>query len=413
MPPIRGTNVPIVHPIDENTRYKHPPPPYADVLPAHEFSALMIAPRGSGKSTLILNFITDFYKHYFHIVRIFSPTSAGDIKFEKAQQVRGVLAQNPHKHLLENKGAAHGKGSDSDSDSDEAEPDEKTHGVRQGAGRQGPIDPALFEQSFQSLFGGPVFRRTVQVGDRGEYGGGSVNFKGTAGPPPQASGSQSKKDKKWTGKLNKKHMYSDYDPDLLDSIMNETMANIRKYKKAHKDKTYADRQLLVFDDLVGSNLFTSKRHDPFRRLITTMRHFSTSVLLVSQGYKEIPKTARINTNLVILFEINNAAELECVYEENTCGLPKDEWLSVYRECTVEPFSFLTINYSKPKGHRLWLRFEQDLNIMPNQGVADTGQQLRQKASPNAPGHIDGTKNANDPMHVDHASDSDEEHKKHH
>lgn len=88
MPPVRGTTLPIVRPIDENSKYKHPPPPYADVLPAHEFSALMIAPRGSGKSTLILNMILDFYKNYFHTIRIFSPTSAGDIKVSCMRTLR-------------------------------------------------------------------------------------------------------------------------------------------------------------------------------------------------------------------------------------------------------------------------------------------------------------------------------------
>lgn len=302
--------------------------------------------------------------------------------------MRGVLAKNPHKHLLEGSAGGKDEKGDSDSDSDDDSDDDARakaqSGVRQNP-HAGPMDPVMFERSFQSLFGGPVDRRTTMVGDKGQGGGGSVHYKGENNGPAGKSG---KDGKKWTGKLKKKHMYSDYDPDLLDAIMNETMDTIRKYKKVHKDKTYADRQLLVFDDLVGSSLFTSKRHDPFRRLITTMRHYSTSVLLVSQGYKEIPKTARINTNLVVLFEINNAAELEAIYEENTCGMPKDTWLQVYRDCTAEPFSFMTINYSKPKGHRVWLRFEQDLNIMPQHGIADTGQQLRQKASPSAPGNLE-------------------------
>ena len=48
----------------------------------------MIAPRGSGKSTLILNMILDFYKNYFHTIRIFSPTSAGDIKVSCMRTLR-------------------------------------------------------------------------------------------------------------------------------------------------------------------------------------------------------------------------------------------------------------------------------------------------------------------------------------
>lgn len=63
--------------IDEPIGSQHPEPDY-DMLPRHEFSALMIAPRGSGKTTLMLNLITKFFKGYFHRIIVFSPTMHGD-----------------------------------------------------------------------------------------------------------------------------------------------------------------------------------------------------------------------------------------------------------------------------------------------------------------------------------------------
>ncbi len=109
-----------------------------------------------------------------------------------------------------------------------------------------------------------------------------------------------------------------------------------------------------------------------------MRHYSTSVVMVSQSYKSVPKVVRVNASVLILFAIANHAELESLYEENSAGLTKDTWLEIYKECTAEPFSFMTINYMRPRGHRVFLRFEQE--IATPEETADTGEILRRKGA---------------------------------
>lgn len=59
---------------------KHPSP-LNDVLPTHEFTMGIIAPKGSGKTTVIANLL-NFYKGYFHTILIFSPTVASDEKWD-------------------------------------------------------------------------------------------------------------------------------------------------------------------------------------------------------------------------------------------------------------------------------------------------------------------------------------------
>jgi hypothetical protein len=142
------------------------------------------------------------------------------------------------------------------------------------------------------------------------------------------------------------------------------MTKIDSYRKKGYTKHFADRQLIIFDDLVGSTLFSAKRTNPFRILNTTLRHYSTSVMMVSQGYKEIPKTARVNSTCVILFRIANDAELKSIYEENSVGLTDQEWRRVYDYCTREPFSFMLINYSKPETERVWKNFDEMVPIQP-------------------------------------------------
>jgi hypothetical protein len=133
---------------------------------------------------------------------------------------------------------------------------------------------------------------------------------------------------------------------------------LRRFRAKGFTKHHSDRTLLVYDDLVGSNLFSAKKENPFKRLNTTQRHYSISTMMVSQGYKEIPKTVRTNASCLVLFEINNEAEVEVIYEENSAGYSKLDWYRMYRECTSEPFGFMVLNYQKPKGQRVWKGFER-------------------------------------------------------
>ena len=66
----------LVKPIPVPTSSKHPPPPN-DILPYHEFSMGIIAPKGSGKTTVIANLL-HFYRGYFHTILVFSPTVASE-----------------------------------------------------------------------------------------------------------------------------------------------------------------------------------------------------------------------------------------------------------------------------------------------------------------------------------------------
>ena len=53
-------DVPVVKPIPVPASFKHPPPEF-DVLPTHEFTMGLIAPKGAGKTTVICNLL-HFYK---------------------------------------------------------------------------------------------------------------------------------------------------------------------------------------------------------------------------------------------------------------------------------------------------------------------------------------------------------------
>lgn len=154
--------------------------------------------------------------------------------------------------------------------------------------------------------------------------------------------------------------FSDYDADTLQTVMDEQMAIVKLLKKHGQSKHMANRLLVIFDDLVGSTLFSNARGNPFKMLNTNHRHYSASLLMVSQAYKEIPKTVRTNFSCLVVFEIPSEKEIEVIFEENSLYMKRDEWMEMYEHAVQGDHDFLFINYQKSKRLRAMKNFEKIL-----------------------------------------------------
>lgn len=286
----------VVKPIPVPSAYKHPPPLH-DVLPHHEFTLGLIAPKGAGKTTTIINLLK-FYKGYFHTILIFSPTIESDEKWDWAKDQVLLSENKPLKEWIKKMA-------------------EQAHDENKVV--QGPkIDTALE---------------------------GLVN-----------------KSDDFSGKIPEEHFFTKYDDETFSDIMEEQLSVIKLLKKFDQPKYLANRILIIFDDLVGSSLFSGAKQSYFKGVNTRHRHYSASFIMVSQGYKEIPKTIRTNWTALIVFEIGNEKEVEVIYEEWPMGLKRDDWMELYKYATSGDHSFLYINFQKPKRLRMMKNFEQYLFV---------------------------------------------------
>lgn len=286
IPEIKEVPVPNIH---------HPPINY-DMLPQHEFTMGLIAPKGSGKTTTMINLI-ELYHGYFHTIIIFSPTVASDEKWDYIKKKKGLLCQNKELQnwvdtIIERKKSAR------------------------------LVDNPLVKSEFDGLYE--------------EY---NPDFDGII---PEDS------------------FYEDYDEDTLRSIYTKQMTLVKLLKKHGKTKHLANRLLIIFDDMVGSQLFSNSRSNIFKGFNTRHRHYSTSAMMVTQAYKEIPKTIRINYTCIILFEICNDKELETIHEEFPMGcINKDRWLEMYNYATKNPYSFMYYNMQpKERNKRVMKNFTE-------------------------------------------------------
>ena len=269
----------------------HPPPP-SEILPRHEFSMGLIAPKGSGKTTVICNLLK-FYKGYFNTILVFSPTVASDEKWDYVKSLDLLCDNKPLRQWLKQL------------------QEQKEEGVQRG-----------------------VVSRPKEIG--------------LSVPPMEDF------------RIPEECFFSDYDADTLKQIMDEQMTIVKLLKKHNKSKHLANRVLIIFDDLVGSSLFGNQRSNPFKMLNTNHRHYSASLLMVSQAYKEIPKTVRTNFSCLIVFEIPNEKEIEVVFEENSLYMKRNQWMEMYEYATEGDHDFLFINYQKPKRLRAMKNFQKVL-----------------------------------------------------
>jgi hypothetical protein len=160
------------------------------------------------------------------------------------------------------------------------------------------------------------------------------------------------------GKIPAECFFHEFDPASLDELIGEQQRMIDKLQENKAPKHVAHRMLWIFDDMVVSGLFSNARQNTFKKLNTNHRHLSSSILEVSQAYKEIPKTVRCNFTCLILFEIYNDKELECIYEEYPMGLSKNSWYEAFKYCTSDPFSFMYYNIMRPKDYRVMKNFDE-------------------------------------------------------
>lgn len=144
--------------------------------------------------------------------------------------------------------------------------------------------------------------------------------------------------------ISEDNIYTEYSDSVLKDIVDKQDNFIKQYSKEK-----ANDILIIFDDCVGSGLFSSRY---FLKLNTIMRHFKISIIMISQVYKVIAKSIRTNLSNLLLFDINNSKELEVIYEENEAGLSKNDWMRVYRAITKNDYSFMFLNFQNKKGFQI-------------------------------------------------------------
>ena len=94
------------------------------------------------------------------------------------------------------------------------------------------------------------------------------------------------------------------------------------------------------------------------------RKLNISLVFITQSYFSVPKDIRLNSTHYLIMKINNKRELQNIainYSPDIDFISQDfyqDFIKIYRECTKEPYNFLTIDTILPATDSL--RFRKNL-----------------------------------------------------
>ena len=112
--------------------------------------------------------------------------------------------------------------------------------------------------------------------------------------------------------------------------------------------------LIVFDDIIADKKFQAIIKDLFIRC----RKLNISFAFITQSYFSVPKDVRLNSIHYLIMKINHKIELQNIAINYFADIDYQDFIKIYRECTKEPYNFLTIDTTLPASDPL--RFRKNL-----------------------------------------------------
>ena len=137
------------------------------------------------------------------------------------------------------------------------------------------------------------------------------------------------------------------------NTMDDVYENINDYNPIRKRK-----KLIVFDDMIADIMGNKKFQAIIKELFIRCRKLNISLVFITQSYFSVPKDVRLNTTHYFIMKINNKRELQNIATDHSADIDYQDFKKIYRECTKEPYNFLTIDTALPAGDLL--RFRKNL-----------------------------------------------------
>ena len=145
------------------------------------------------------------------------------------------------------------------------------------------------------------------------------------------------------------------DPKAFIECLNtmDIYENIDDYNPNRRRKI-----LIVFDDMIADIMTNKKFQSIIKELFIRCRKLNISLVFITQSYFSVPKDVRLNSTHYLIMKINNKKELQNIAINHSANIDYKDFMKIYRECTKEPYNFLTIDTTLPSSNPL--RFRKNL-----------------------------------------------------
>ena len=112
---------------------------------------------------------------------------------------------------------------------------------------------------------------------------------------------------------------------------------------------------IVLDDLIADIMTNKKFQAILKELFIRCKKLNISLVFITHSYFSVSKEVRLNSTHYLIMEIYNKRELQNIATNHSGDVDYKDFMNVYRKCTSEPYSFLTIDTTLPANNYLKIR----------------------------------------------------------
>ena len=113
-------------------------------------------------------------------------------------------------------------------------------------------------------------------------------------------------------------------------------------------------------EMIADIMTNKKIGDIIKELFIRCIKVNISLVFVIQSYFSAPKDMRLNSTHYLIMSINSGKESQNIKINHSADIDFNDFMRIYRECTREPYFFLTIDTTLSAGNPL--RFRKNLLI---------------------------------------------------
>ena len=84
-----------------------------------------------------------------------------------------------------------------------------------------------------------------------------------------------------------------------------------------------------------------------KQLFIRCRKLNISLVFITQSYFSVPKDIRLNSTHYLIIKRNYRIEFRNIATDHSADIDYQDFKKIYRECTKEPYTFLTIDTTLP------------------------------------------------------------------
>ena len=137
---------------------------------------------------------------------------------------------------------------------------------------------------------------------------------------------------------------------VCSNMMDDVYEDIDNYNPERNKKV-----LIVFDDMIADIMSNKKFQAIIKELFIRCRKINISLFFIMQSYFSFPKDVRLNLTHYFIMKTNNKKELQNIAINHSADIGYQNFMKIYRECTKEPYTFLTIDTRLPASDPLRFR----------------------------------------------------------